>query len=171
MGGNLIAQTVEPVANAKAPAVDYSPLVIALEQSGVGYEKVNANVWSVPMETKKKLTYKLDFIATQDIISLVVNYARVKGEIKPDLQKKLSELNRKYFFIKYIYDDSSLYMRIDTLLADINANTVRRLIYIVNSAVENDSEDLLKLVPKLPEETSSPKDGAPAGGKPVKAPK
>lgn len=137
-------------------ATDYSRLAIALEQSGMKYQKADANVWAVPMKLEGKTAYDIRIVGSKDIIMFVVSLAPMPDKLTPEMLEKLDELNSRYFFIKFTHDKNSVYIRIDTLLHSIDGAVVRIFVAALNAALEADGEALIDLVSEgAPSESKS----------------
>ncbi|MFH1539963.1 MAG: hypothetical protein ABIH66_13500, partial [bacterium] len=60
--------------------------------------------------------------------------------------EKLDELNGRYFFVKFVHDKTSVYMRIDALLHSIDGLAVQTFVNALNVAVEKEGGDLIELI-------------------------
>lgn len=140
-----------------APAVDYSQLAVALFKTGMNFTQVKEGNWSIPLETKAGKKYNMNIIANQEILSFFVLISEIKGTPGAGLDKKLAELNDSYLIIKFLYNKSALYLRIDTLLDGIRAENIAKYAFIVNNAIEKELTALTAFVPAPPKEKEDPK--------------
>jgi len=114
--------------------VDYSAFVIALEQAGVTYQKVkseaNSSAWIIPWKVGEQQV-NINAMANGDVISLIMVAGPKPKELSKDFLTKITELNTRYFFVKFAMDASNIYIRIDTLNNAVNgpilANYIGRL--------------------------------------------
>ncbi|MFH1539364.1 MAG: hypothetical protein ABIH66_10425, partial [bacterium] len=107
---------------------DYSKLAIALEQSGLKYQKADANVWVVSMQLEEKPAYDIRIVGNNEIIMFIVPLIQMPDKLTSEMLEKLDELNGRYFFVKFVHDKTSVYMRIDALLHSIDGLAVQTFV-------------------------------------------
>lgn len=140
------------------PAVDYSPLILALYKSGLNnITQIKEGNWSIPIETKDGKKYNLNIVANQEILSFYALVSDLKGTPGAGLEKKLAELNDSYLVVKFLYNKNALYLRIDTLLGGVTAENIAKYAFIVNNAIDKESKNLMAFVPAAPKEKEEPK--------------
>jgi hypothetical protein len=136
--------------------MDYSALVVSLEQTGLQYQKMSGNVWTVSAKFEDR-TRTVTIVANRDVVSLLHPIAKKPDKISPELLGKLADLNNKYYFMKFVYDDSNLYLRVDVLLSGLNGNVLMNMINRIDMSMNEEGEELTKLAGAAPVEPAGKK--------------
>jgi hypothetical protein len=155
----LSAQSLETVGKPNV-APDYSQLAMALEQSGINYQKLQQDAWQITIPKGKDAKRDILIIANQDVISFLFVIGNIPEKPSTELTQKLGELNNAYYFVKFISDKKNLYLRIDAPLHTLDGITLRDLAIRLDATIDKEGKGLAGMI-GLPT-SMSPSEGAPA---------
>ncbi len=141
----VFAQTLE-TKKVEPAQFDYSRLAVALEQSGLQYQKLALNHWSMTIMNGDK-PVKVSIATNKDIISLMIGIIPAPKEASAELNKALLDLNNKYYFVKFVDDGTNIYSRVDILLVSVNGASLANLGTRLVMATSDEAEGITKLVP------------------------
>lgn len=148
LSGVSSAQTVE---NASVtPNIDYSPLAVAIERSGLPYQKTAPGIWIIPVSLSDDDQNNINIIiqANQAVVSCVVLVSKVEDPVSQELKNALVDLNNKYLLVKFAYDKDAVFIKTDTLLGEVTGNTVSAHINILKQIAMTESSEIIKYLPK-----------------------
>lgn len=145
------AQTVEDAS--VTPVVDYSPLTVAIERSGLPYQKTAPGVWIVPVSLSDDDKNNVNIIiqANQAIVSCVILVAQSIDPMPQELKNELVELNNKYLIVKFAYDKDAIFIKTDSLLGELTGNSIAAHINILKQVAMTESANIIKYLPKKEE--------------------
>lgn len=145
-----LGQTVENAS--AAPVIDYSPLAVAIERSGLSYQKTAQGIWIVPIslsedrENKENNTVNVIIQGNQAIVSFIILVSKIEDPISDKLKTSITDLNNNYLLVKFAYDNDAVFIKIDSLLGDVSTNSVNSYINILKQIALKESGGIVKLL-------------------------
>lgn len=100
------------------------------------------------MQSEGKPTYDIRIVGNNEIIMFIVPLTQMPDKLTPEMLEKLDELNGRYFFVKFVHDKTSVYMRIDALLHSIDGLVIQAFVNALSLVVDKDAGDLIDLISK-----------------------
>jgi len=146
MAAGALAQNQAPAAGAAAPPSDFPRVAASLDQTGHIYSKLDNGVWAIDVGVEDK---KIRFIvrAMGDVVVVFVLLGNTPDKISDDLKNKLIDLNNNYYIAKFSFDDDNVYLRIDSLIYNLDGAVLNNFINRILQITQKEMPELAKLLP------------------------